>query len=106
MGGPIGRVPHERIPAKPEERAGGAPTLRSRRAAAAEAQAAEAADLMRALVTADPLRQRWLREHGARLLRSAAVELGRARIEGRADQSTEIVLTRAAEHERGETALW
>jgi hypothetical protein len=99
MGGPIGRVPHERIPAKPEERAGGAPTLRSRRAAAAEAQAAEAADLMRALVTADPLRQRWLREHGARLLRSAAVEL-------RADQSTEIVLTRAAEHERGETALW
>lgn len=53
-------------------------------------------------IAADPVAQQWLRDHGAALLRSAAAEL----LLNANGPAVRIVETRAAEHERGETALW
>jgi len=54
------------------------------------------------VIAADPVKIQWLRDYGATLLRSAAAEL----LMTTAGPSVKVVETRAAEHERGETALW
>jgi hypothetical protein len=54
------------------------------------------------VIAADPVKQQWLRDYGAALLRAASDEL----VVHAHHRAFEIVERRAAEHENGETALW
>jgi hypothetical protein len=107
-GGPggVGVTPHVPIPPKPGE-----PGRRSVHLGAVVSQATHERETRRALVrqiAADPIAQQWLREQGAALLLAAAAELRRTHGGGgiTGDYAAAIVERRAAEHERGETALW
>jgi hypothetical protein len=114
MSGP-GRTPHLRI-GKVDEAAqadGGdgeiiptLPPVRRSPTATQRRLAEETAEHMVRVIAADPLKIAWLRDHGARLLESAARELRESWAANRAVTPAEVVDRRAGEHRRGETALW
>jgi hypothetical protein len=92
----IGNVREELTPPRSVERSH---DPRGRRLSAEEIETRRA--LVR-VIAADPVKQQWLRDYGAALLRAAVQELEHSMNGSGAD----VVECRAGEHERGETALW
>jgi hypothetical protein len=95
-------APHTPIPAKPEERPA------RRLPAARRAELTDTAEHMVRVVAADPVKGLWLREHGARLLETAAARIRAAQADaGMAGVDGALVVERLAqEHRAGITALW